>query len=266
VRVLPSRIPPTNIPRFPGTWQSPPHAVQAAVHDALEAGYRHIDCAFVYGNEAEVGAGIASFLASHPTVTRADLFVTTKLWSTWHSCAPDALDESLRRLALDYVDLYLMHWPVPLNPHGNHPNMPTNADGNRDLDDGWNYIKTWKQMEALARSGKAKAVGVSNFSVEYLKELLKFAEIVPAVDQVESHPLLPGNDLLRFCGEKGIVVAAYSPLGSTGGPLLEDETVAEVARKKGCKAGNVLLNYHGLFYIFPLLPSPVRFQSIRSGG
>lgn len=162
-----------------GTWQSKPEEVTAAVEHALKAGYRHIDCAWMYGNEAAVGEGIR-----RAGIPRAELFVTSKLWSTQHTRVAQSLQESLQNLGLDYLDLYLVHWPVPLNPAGNHPTLPTLPSGKRDVLDDWDIRDTWKQMEAVHREGKAKAIGVSNFSRLKLEHILATAEVVPAVDQV----------------------------------------------------------------------------------
>lgn len=157
-----------------GTWQSAPGEVQAAVsHALLNGGYKHIDAAYCYGNECEVGAGLAE--AFKGGVRREDIFVTTKLWSTYHSRVELGLDKSLKSLGLDYVDLFLMHWPVPLNPHGkhlpvplgdfffnkagytgNHDKFPKLPDGSRDLQTDWTFIKTYKEMEKLLSTGKVK--------------------------------------------------------------------------------------------------------------
>ncbi|KAI5819610.1 NADP-dependent oxidoreductase domain-containing protein [Pyronema omphalodes] len=226
-----------------GTWNSPAGAVEKAVYHAITvSGLRHIDCAFAYGNEREVGAALSQVF-SEGKVKREDVFITTKLWGTWHNRAEANIEESLKALGLDYVDLYLMHWPVPMNANGNHPIMPTRPDGMRDLDEGWTWQQTWKAMEKLVEAGKAKAIGVSNFSEAYLKELLKEAKIIPAVNQIENHPLLPQDNLVKFCQQNGILVTAYSPFGSAGGPLLSDETVIKVAQKHGISTGNVLINY-----------------------
>ncbi|KAL7274562.1 H/ACA snoRNP pseudouridylase subunit [Rhizina undulata] len=225
-----------------GTWQSAPGEVSAAVTYALKSGYTHIDCAYCYGNEDEVGAGLKAAFDSG--VKREEIFVTTKLWSTYHSRVAEALEKSLTSLGLDYVDLYLMHWPVALNPNGNHEKFPTLPDGKRDLQKDWDYIKTYKELEKLLDTGKVKAIGVSNFSVPYLEKLLAEVSVIPAVNQVENHPLLPQHELVDFCKSKGIIVTAYSPLGSAGGPLLSEEAVQKLAEKHSIGAGNVLLSYH----------------------
>ncbi|EJD45325.1 Aldo/keto reductase [Auricularia subglabra TFB-10046 SS5] len=219
-----------------GTWQSKPEEVTAAVEHALKIGYRHLDCAWMYGNEAAVGEGIR-----RSGVPRAEIFVTSKLWSTKHSRVAQALQESLDNLGLDYLDLFLVHWPVALNPDGNHPNFPTRPDGSRDVHEGWSLADTWRQFEAVYREGKVKAIGVSNFSRLKLDELLKTAEVVPAVDQLELHLYNPDPALVGYLHEKGILPQAYSPLGSTGSPLLKDEEVGKVAAKHNTSASAVLL-------------------------
>lgn len=146
----------TNSGHYPGTWRSPAGAVEAAVYHAITVtGVRHIDCAFAYGNEHEIGAALARVFAEG-NIARSEVFVTTKLWCTWHSRAHEGFQKSLDALGLDYVDLYLMHWPVPLNPAGNHPFFPTLPDGTRDIEAGWAWPQTWAEMEKLQESGKAK--------------------------------------------------------------------------------------------------------------
>ncbi|KAF7586700.1 hypothetical protein BBP40_008417 [Aspergillus hancockii] len=226
-----------------GTWQSAPGEVEKAVSHAISVGYRHIDGAFCYQNEEEVGKGIKDALASGK-VKREDLFVTTKLWCTYHSRVEEALDLSLKNLGLDYVDLYLVHWPLAMNPKGNHPLFPKLADGSRDIDHSHSHVTTWKSMEKLIATGKTKAIGVSNYSKRYLEELLPQASIVPAVNQIENHPSLPQQEIVDFCKEKGIHVTAYSPLGSTGSPLFTAEPIVEVAKRKGVTPATVLLSWH----------------------
>ncbi|PPJ53622.1 hypothetical protein CBER1_00860 [Cercospora berteroae] len=224
-----------------GTWQSDPGQVKAAVAHALKSGYRHIDAAFVYGNENEVGEGLKEALDSG--IKREDVFVTSKLWCTYHRKPEECLDEGLKRLGLDYLDLYLVHWPVPMNANGNHPLFPKLEDGSRDLDREWSHVSTWKSMEKLLKTGKVKAIGVSNYSVPFLEELLKEAEVVPAANQIENHPYLPQSEISEFCKEKGILVEAYSPLGSTGSPLFKEEGVQELAKKHNVGAGTILISY-----------------------
>lgn len=226
-----------------GTWQSPKGEVKKAVAHALSVGYKHIDCAFCYQNEDEVGEGLKEAFSSG-RVKRRDVFVTTKLWCTFHTRVEENLDKSLKSLGLDYVDLYLMHWPCPMNPTGNHPLFPKLPDGSRDLDKSWSHVQTYKEMEKLLQTGKVKAIGVSNYSKQYLEELLPQVDVVPAVNQIENHPLLPQQEIVDFCNEKGIHITAYSPLGSTGSPLMKDEAVVKIAKETGVTPGNVLLSYH----------------------
>jgi glycerol 2-dehydrogenase (NADP+) len=226
-----------------GTWQSAPGEVAAAVEHALKSGYRHIDAAFVYGNENEVGQGLKAAFDSG--IKREEVFVTSKLWCTFHRDPQKCLDKTLENLGLEYLDLWLMHWPVPMNPKGNHPLFPKHEDGSRDLDTEWSYVQTWKGMEEVQKSGKVKAIGVSNFSVPFLETLLKDVSIVPAANQIENHPYLPQQEIVEFCQSKDILVQAYSPLGSTGSPLFQEEGVKEVAKKHNVGPGTVLISYQG---------------------
>ena len=226
-----------------GTWQSAPGEVASAVEHALKSGYRHIDAAFVYGNENEVGQGLKAAFDSG--IKREEVFVTSKLWCTFHRDPQKCLDKTLENLGLEYLDLWLMHWPVPMNPKGNHPLFPKHEDGTRDLDTEWSYVQTWKGMEDVQKSGKVKAIGVSNFSVPFLETLLKDASVVPAANQIENHPYLPQQEIVDFCQSKDIQVQAYSPLGSTGSPLFQEEGVKEVAKKHNVGPGTVLISYQG---------------------
>lgn len=228
-----------------GTWQSPKGAVETAVYSALaEAGVRHIDCAFAYGNEEEVGRGIAKAI-SEGKVKREDIFITTKVFPVYHSRVEESLKLSLEKLGLDYVDLLLIHWPVGLNPNGNHPLIPTKPDGSRDIDPDFSVIKTWRQFEKVYKeTNKIKSIGVSNFSVPYLEDLLKEAEVVPAVNQIESHPLLPQLEIFEFCKKQNILIEAYSPFGSTGGPLFKNQTVLSLAEKYQTTPSSILVSYH----------------------
>ncbi|RKF61546.1 D-galacturonate reductase [Golovinomyces cichoracearum] len=253
-----------------GTWQSEPSVVKNAVSYALSIGYKHIDCAYVYCNEDEVGEALKEAFAKG--VKREDIFITSKLWCTYHSRAEEALDKSLKSLNLDYLDLYLMHWPVAMNPEGmltfcllpsylnadhrcyleqigNDDIAPKLSDGSYDLVKDWTHIQTWKSMEKLMESGKVKAIGISNYSLSYLKELLPHVKITPAVNQIENHPSLPQQDVVDFCREKGIHVTAYSPLGSTGCPLMKESCIIQLSEKKKAEnekitPASILLSYH----------------------
>jgi methylglyoxal/glyoxal reductase len=184
-----------------GVWQIRAGATcEAAVLAALEAGYRHIDTAALYGNEESVGAAIRM-----SGISRKNIFVTTKLWNSDHGNPGRALDTSLRKLKLDYVDLYLIHYPVR------------------------ERRQSWRALEALQAEGKARSIGVSNFTIRHLTELLAETKTVPAVNQVEFHPYLYQRDLLDFCAAEGIVVEAYSPL--TKGTRLSDPKLVAVAKK-----------------------------------
>ncbi|KAF7716207.1 Aldo/keto reductase family protein [Penicillium ucsense] len=226
-----------------GTWQSAPGEVARAVYHAIKVGYRHIDGAMCYGNENEVGQGIKQAI-DEGIVTREDLFVTTKLWCTYHTRVQEGLDESLKNLGLDYVDLYLMHWPLAMNPNGNHPMFPKLEDGSRDVLHDHSHVTTWKSMEKLVPSNKVRAIGVSNYSVKYLEELLPQASVVPAANQIENHPSLPQQDIVDFCKDKGIHITAYSPLGSTGNVLFKAKPIVEVSEKRGVSPASVLLSWH----------------------
>ncbi|KAJ4422414.1 H/ACA snoRNP pseudouridylase subunit [Gnomoniopsis sp. IMI 355080] len=227
-----------------GTWQAAPGVVAEGVYHALKVGYRLLDCAYCYGNEAEVGQGLAKAI-KEGIVKREDVFVVTKVWTTYNTRVSLGLEKSLSALGLNYVDLYLVHWPLLMNPEGNDDKFPKLPNGERDIiKDGYHHTDTWKQMEALIPTGKARAVGVSNYSVRYLEELLKVAKIVPAVNQIENHPALPQNDIYKLCKSKGIRLMAYSPLGSTGGPLFEEEKIKKVAAKHSVEPAAVLLSWH----------------------
>lgn len=183
---------------------------------ALEAGYRHIDAARVYGNEAGVGEGMRQ-----SGVRRQDIFLTTKLWNDdiRQGRAREAFEESLKTLGTDYVDLYLIHWPV---------------DG---------FEKAWREMEQLYREGKIRAIGVSNFHEQHLERLLETAEVQPVVNQIESHPYLNNQKLIDLSRENGMEAEVWSPLGGTGGNLLQDKRLEELAGKYNKSAAQIVLRW-----------------------
>ncbi|KAF8636969.1 hypothetical protein AX17_003130 [Amanita inopinata Kibby_2008] len=247
-----------------GTWQSKPEQVCSAVAYAIkEAGYRHIDCAWAYGNEKSVGEGIQA-----SCVPRSEIFITSKVWCTWHSRVEQCLDQTLENLGTDYLDLYLVHWPVPLNPNGNHPLFPILPDGKRDVDHSWDIRDTWKQMEELVKKGKVRSIGVSNYSQDKIEHLLTTAEITPAVDQLELHAYNPQHKLIAYLKSKGIVPQAYSPLGSTNSPLLSDKIVTEIAEKHSLEPADVLLGYllSKDIVILPKSVTPARITSNVKGA
>ncbi|OJJ59830.1 hypothetical protein ASPSYDRAFT_200755 [Aspergillus sydowii CBS 593.65] len=222
-----------------GTWKSEPGEVTKAVSFALKNGYRHIDAALIYGNENEVGQGIRD-----SGVPREEIFITSKLWNTHQPNVKEGLQKTLDALGTDYLDLYLIHWPVRLVPNATSDLLPTNPDGTRSVDRSWDQGETWRQMEEVYKSGKAKAIGVANWSIPYLEDLRKTWTVVPAVNQVELHPFLPQHELKKYCEDLGILLEAYSPLGSTGAPIMSDPEIQQIAEKNGVSAATVLISYH----------------------
>ncbi len=188
-----------------------------AVHAALECGYRHMDTASIYGNEQSVGEAVKT-----SGVPREDVFITTKLWNEdiRKHRTMEAFEESLERLDTDYVDLYLIHWPA----------------------EGWQ--DAWGALQEIYRSGRARAIGVSNFAKNHLDELLSNTDVKPAVDQIESSPTFPNQDMIDYCHGHGIGVEAWSPLGGTGSGLLKDDRLLEIGEKYGKSSAQVVIRWH----------------------
>ncbi|MFI2736770.1 aldo/keto reductase [Streptomyces sp. NPDC018711] len=201
-----------------GVFQVPDDETTAAVSAALEAGYRSIDTAAIYGNEAGVGRALAA-----SGLPREELFVTTKLWNAdqGYDAALRAFDAGLAKLALDYVDLYLIHWPTPA----------------RDL-----YRDSWRALERLAEEGRIRAAGVSNFQPEHLRRLMDGAALTPAVNQIELHPALQQSELRAFHGEHGIATEAWSPLAQ--GAVLDDPAIVAIAAAHGKSPAQVVIRWH----------------------
>jgi diketogulonate reductase-like aldo/keto reductase len=244
-----------------GTWKAAPGVVREVVYEAIKAGYRHLDCACDYGNEVEVGEGIKRAL-DEGLCTRKDLFITSKLWNTFHAKehVEVGCKKSLADLGLDYLDLYLIHFPISLkfvpietryppewihdpstaNPKMEYANVPIH--------------ETWEGMEGLVAKGLVRNIGISNFNAQSIMDLVKYAKVFPSVLQIELHPYLVQSVLVEYCQKIGIAVTGYSPLGSSsyiplkmdkgqGVGLLEEPTVVRIAGKYKKSTAQVLLRW-----------------------
>jgi 2,5-diketo-D-gluconate reductase A len=227
------------IPQFGfGVFLVEPKNTFEAVTTALQAGYRHVDTAEMYGNEREVGQAVAK-----SGLNRGDVFVTSKLGNDSH--LPDdarrAFDGTLEAIGSDYIDLFLIHWP-----------LPTRYDGD--------YVSTWRTLEEFYRDGRARSIGVSNFQPHHLRRLHTECEIPPAVDQIEVHPYLTQDDVRRFCGEHQIAVEAWAPLAR--GAVASDPTIASIARRVGKTPAQVILRWHieRGDIVFPKSVTPARIR------
>ncbi|CAL3963884.1 unnamed protein product [Diplocarpon coronariae] len=253
-----------------GTWQDKDDQ-EKAVAEALRAGYTHIDTAAIYGTEPMVGAAIKK-----SGIDRSKLFITTKLWNHKHapSDVEGALDQSLKDLDMDYVDLYLMHWPSAFKPGGR--SFPKDAAGKTETAPEISFVDTWKAMEKLPATGKARAVGVSNFSKSELETLIRESKTVPAAHQMECHPWLQQKDFVNWHKSRGIHVQHYSPFGNQNeiydsgknmGKLMDDPVLVEIGKKHKKTGAQVALAW-GIAKGHSVLPkskTPARIASNLDG-
>lgn len=219
-----------------GTYKTPADETARVVTEAIELGYRHIDTASLYGNEAGVGQAVRE-----STVARDDLFVTTKVWNTDQGAAKTAaaFERSLDQLGLDFVDLYLVHWPCP----------------DADL-----YVDTWRELERIRESGRTRSIGVSNFYPEHLERLRAETDVKPVLNQIELHPALQQRGVVDYCREHGIEIESWGPLGQGKYPLLDEPAVTSAAQAHGKSPAQVVLRWHvqQRFIVFPKSTSAAR--------
>ncbi|CCM01021.1 uncharacterized protein FIBRA_03069 [Fibroporia radiculosa] len=244
-----------------GTWLSKPNEVQNAVEIAVRAGYRHLDLAMIYKNQDEVGRALKNVVPE--VCRREDLFITSKLWNTSHKkeLVERELDETLSQLGTDYLDLYLIHWPVAFRP--GQELIPTGEDGWALLDTETPLVETWRAMIELLKTGKVKAIGVSNCTVEHIQALV---DATGTVNQVEAHPLLQQDNLVAFCKEHNIHITAYSPLGNNmfgKDRLTEFPEVLEVAKKLSATPAQVLVAW-GVYRGYSVIPKSVHKERLIS--
>lgn len=250
-----------------GTWKSPPNEAYEAVLEAIKAGYRHIDCAHIYKNEKEIGEAFAKAFKDG-WVKREELWITSKLWNDCHEehHVLPALEQSLKDLQLDYLDLYLIHWPVAVKRGVDFASKREDFLSPAEAP----LTKTWTAMEKGVDLGLTRHIGVSNFNTSKLKEILASARLRPEMNQVELHPFLQQNDLLDFCRKNNIHVTAYAPLGSAYRVadkevdfpiLLENETIKEIATKHQATPAQIAISW-GIHRGTAVIPKSVKKSRI----
>jgi 2,5-diketo-D-gluconate reductase A len=221
-----------------GVFQIDPSETAAAVEHALEVGYRHIDTAEMYRNERAVGEGIRA-----SGVPREEIFLTSKLNNGFHEpdAAREAFDTTLEELGFDYVDLFLIHWPLPTLYGGD-------------------FVSTWKVLEEFKQDGRSRSIGLSNFQTDHIERLLAEADVPPSVDQIELHPYFQNSEVAGYCREHGIAIEAWSPIAQ--GDVLDDPVVLEIAEETGRTAAQVVLRWHIQkdYIVFPKSTTPERIE------
>ncbi|KAE8445817.1 Glycerol 2-dehydrogenase (NADP(+)) [Mollisiaceae sp. DMI_Dod_QoI] len=246
---------------------------KAVVH-ALNAGYRHLDCAWFYQNEEEVGSGIREFLSQNPSVKREDIFITTKVWNHLHE--PEdvewSLKDSLKKLQTPYVDAFLIHWPIASEKNPDR-SVKIGSDGkyviNQSLTN--DPSPTWSAMEKLYSDGLTKSIGLSNFTEKGIAKLLTYAKVMPAMNQIEIHPFLPQQPLIDYCLSQSIIPVAYSPLGSqdqvpgTGEKVSTNKELNKIAEKNGWTLAQVLIAW-GIKRGYAVLPKSSNESRINSNA
>jgi len=252
-----------------GTWKSSNGEVSQAVAKAIEIGYRHIDCASIYQNQKEIGTALAGVLSAGQ-VKREDLWITSKLWNNAHAQkhVQPALERTLKDLQLDYLDLFLIHWPVNFQPNIVFPKRPEEFLA----PDAIPIIETWQAMEKMVKKGLCRFIGVCNFNLSRLIDLKRQAHIQPAMNQIELHPYLQQQKMLEYCNKQGVLLTAYSPLGSGDRPaalkkdnepsLLNHPVVLEIAERSGFTPGQVLLAW-GLSRGTAVIPKSVNPKRLQ---
>ncbi|KAL2622979.1 hypothetical protein R1flu_003184 [Riccia fluitans] len=233
-----------------GVWRAGPSTADLVL-EAVKLGYRHFDCAADYKNEKEVGDGIAEAI-KQGLVKREDLFVVTKLWNSDHKHVRGACEDSLKKLQLEYLDLYLIHFPVAVRHTGvGTTDSPLGEDGVLDIDCSVSLETVWHSMEELVHAGLVRSIGISNYDIFLTRDVLAYSKIKPAVNQIETHPYFQRADLVKFCQKHGIVVTAHTPLGGGAANVewfksvsaIEDPVLKEIGAKYGKSAAQVALRW-----------------------